>query len=144
MSEVVKSALHARCRLGRLPSGLNFLGRYRRINRFHVRLAIVSGEPVVLGREDKMLRLPVGEIGRPHLKLERQEQEPSALRAGADNGETRRAPVPVRHIEIARTVLKDSPNAEIEYLVDAFHSRCLSSKIEATRTEAIAALTTAR
>jgi hypothetical protein len=74
---------------------------------------------------------------------ERQEQEPSALRAGADNGESP-PPVSNKHLEIARRVLKDSPNAGTEYLVDAFHSHCQASKIETTRAFAIAALTAAR
>jgi hypothetical protein len=91
-------------------------------------------------------RLPQPSSNQKHYQgsgSEKQKREPAALRAEADNGD-RRGTVPQRHIEIARTVLTETPGQGTEYLIDAFQCLCRNKGIVANREAAIAALTAAR
>ena len=73
----------------------------------------------------------------------RQEQEPSALCAVADNEDI---PTPnARHVAIAREVTANAPrHSRTDYLIDAFQDQCRHQKVETSRLEAVAALTAAR
>jgi hypothetical protein len=64
---------------------------------------------------------------------EEQKREHSALRAGAINDQKPKSVISVKHRQIASVVLRETPHADTEYLVDAFQFHCREGKIEAIR-----------